>query len=287
MENVLNASSLRYGLQERLIVDGFELSLNKGEMLSIVGPNGSGKSTILRLLSRLLAPKQGAVMLEGEDIARMDTKRVARKLTMLPQTQDHLLDLTVLDLVKQGRHPHLKWFEECRGEHLSIVEWAVEMMDLGDMRFRSLYTLSGGERQRAWIAMALAQLPQTLLLDEPTTYLDISHQIEIMELIRHLNAELHMTIVMVLHDLNQASRYSDRMIAVKDGKIARSGTPEQLFEPSFFREVFQIEASVRMEDGVPVYMPSGSSRTFPPMKKWGGQAIQSNKKAGNAHEAIG
>lgn len=260
MECVLKAERLRFGYADRTLIDGFELDIRKGEMVSIVGPNGSGKSTVLRLLSRLLKPAEGAVYLEGSAIHRMGTKLVARKLTMLPQNHDHLLDLTVRDLVRQGRNPHLKWYEECRGEHEEIVDWALAMTDLRELQFRPLHTLSGGERQRAWIAMAIAQQPHTLLLDEPTTFLDIAHQLEVMELLRELNGSQGMTIVMVLHDLNQAARYSDRIIAVKGGRIARQGPPREVFDPSFFREVFGIEANIRLDGEKPEFTPCGVVR---------------------------
>ncbi|MCD9024443.1 ABC transporter ATP-binding protein [Cohnella silvisoli] len=257
MENVLTSEGLHFGYHNRNIVENFGLSIRKGEMASIVGPNGSGKSTVLRLLTRLVRPNKGIVYLEGEAIALMNTKQVARKLTMLPQTQDPNLDLTVRDLVKQGRHPHLKWYEECRNEHEDAVDWALQMTDMTKLQHRSLYTLSGGERQRAWIAMAVAQTPHTLLLDEPTTYLDVAHQLEVMELLQFLNRKQGITIVMVMHDLNQASRYSDRIIAMKDGKLVSQGSPAEVFLPDFFSQVFGIEANVYEDEGKPVYTPRG------------------------------
>lgn len=257
MESVLTANQLQFGYGPHKIVEDFHIAINKGEMVSIVGPNGSGKSTVLRLLSRLLTPEQGTVFLDGEEIHRMNTKKVAQKITMLPQVQDHFLDLSVRDLVKQGRYPHLKWYEECRREHEAYVDWAISVTNLSALQYRSINTLSGGERQRAWIAMAIAQSPHTLLLDEPTTYLDIAHQLEIMELLKHLNREHGITIVMVLHDLNQASRYSDRIIAVKDGKIVRQGSPHEVFDPSFFKEVFAIHAKIHFDGGKPIYTPTG------------------------------
>ncbi|MFC5401193.1 ABC transporter ATP-binding protein [Cohnella soli] len=261
MENVLTAADLTFGYADRPLINGVGLDIARGEIVSIVGPNGSGKSTVLRLLTRLLNPSGGAVFLEGEAIARLNTKKIARKLTMLPQTQDHLLEMTVRDLVRQGRNPHLKWYEECRGEHEDVVDWALSMTDLTALQYRQLYTMSGGERQRAWIAMAIAQKPHTLLLDEPTTYLDIAHQLEIMELLRHLNKTQGITIAMVLHDLNQASRYSDRIIAIKDGQIVRQGEPKAVFDQAFFRDVFSIEAKIRMDGGKPEFTPYGVVRT--------------------------
>lgn len=260
MKSALNAEGISFGYQDRNIVEDFGIYIRQGEIASIVGPNGSGKSTVLRLLTRLVQPRSGVVFLEGEAIARMKTRKIAQSLTMLPQTQDHNLDLTVRDLVKQGRHPHLKWYEECRNEHEDIVDWALEMTRLTEMQYRSLFTLSGGERQRAWIAMAVAQTPHTLLLDEPTTYLDVAHQLEVMELLQHLNRTQGITIVMVLHDLNQAARYSDRIIAMKDGSVVSDGTPHEVYVPAFFSQVFGIEAKIYEDEGKPVYTPRGLAK---------------------------
>ena len=262
MENILSGYELKLSYRNQSVVHGLNLSINQGEMVGIVGPNGSGKSTVLRMLARLASPDDGAVYLEEEALAKMNTKAIARKLTMLPQMNDHMLDMSVRDLVRQGRHPHLKWYEECRGDHEKIVDWAIGVTDLKALQYRSLYTLSGGERQRAWIAMAIAQTPHTLLLDEPTTYLDIAHQLEIMELLKQLNRGQGMTIVTVLHDLNQAARYSDRIVAIKDGAIVCEGTPYEVFRPSFFKEVFSIEAKIFDDDGVPMYAPCAMKRDY-------------------------
>lgn len=259
----LQAEQLDFGYRSESLIQDFNLSVVKGEWLGIVGPNGSGKSTVLRMLARLLSPRQGAVLLDGKDIASIPTKGVARQLSMLAQTQEAALDLTVRELVRRGRNPHLKWYEECRGKHEEIVDWALEATDTARLQNRSLLTLSGGERQRAWLAMAVAQTPTTLLLDEPTTYLDLAHQLELMELIRQLNQEQGITVVMVLHDLNQAARYCDRIAAMKDGKLLHEGTPHELYGPEFFRQVFGVEAKVYDDDGVPVCLPSSVARREP------------------------
>lgn len=259
----LHAEQLEFGYRSEPLIENFNLSVMKGEWLGIVGPNGSGKSTVLRMMARLLSPRQGSILLDGKDIAQMSTKKVARQLSMLAQTQEATLDLTVRELVRRGRNPHLKWYEECRGSHEEIVDWALEATDTTKLQDRSLLTLSGGERQRAWLAMAVAQTPETLLLDEPTTYLDLAHQLELMELIRHLNKEQGITVVMVLHDLNQAARYCDRLAAMKDGVLLHEGAPKELFAPDFFRQVFGIEAKVHDDDGVPVCLPCSVSRQRP------------------------
>lgn len=255
--HVLETSEVTCGYRAHPVVRGLNLRVEKGEWLGIVGPNGSGKSTVLRMLARLLVPQEGHVLLDGESMARLDTKAVARRLTMLAQSHDGFLEMTVRDLVRRGRNPFLKWYEECRGRHEEIVDWALEVTGLVDLQHRSLLELSGGERQRAWLAMCVAQTPEILLLDEPTTYLDIAHQLELMDLIRRLNRENGVTVVMVLHDLNQAARYCSRIIAVKDGAVVRDGPPAEVFRPEFFREVFGVEAAIWTDQGVPVFWPKG------------------------------
>jgi len=263
MNDALLASDLTYGYRSEPVVDGFDLSVARGEWLGIVGPNGSGKSTVLRMLARLVPPQRGIIMMGGQNMAGMNTKEIARRMTMLAQTQESSLDITVRELVRRGRNPHLKWYEECRGKHENVVDWALQVTSLESLQHRSLLELSGGERQRAWLAMCMAQSPETLLLDEPTTYLDIAHQLELMELIRRLNREQGITVIMVLHDLNQAARYCDRIVAVKKGVVVREGRPSEVFKTDFFRDVFGIEAKVYDDEGVPVYLPCGVVRQYP------------------------
>lgn len=260
MTYVLETSELTCGYDAEPVVRGLNVRVAKGEWIGIVGPNGSGKSTVLRMLARLLAPSSGEVLLDGTNMAQLPTKAVARRLTMLAQSHDILLEMTVRELVRRGRNPFLKWYEESRGGHEDIVDWAIEVTGLAELQYRSLAELSGGERQRAWLAMSIAQTPEIMLLDEPTTYLDIAHQLELMELVRRLNTENGVTVVMVLHDLNQAARYCTRILAVKQGKIVRDGRPNNVFQPDFFREVFGVEAGVYMDEGVPVFLPRGIAK---------------------------
>ncbi|BBH24585.1 iron ABC transporter ATP-binding protein [Paenibacillus baekrokdamisoli] len=261
MTQALTASDLKYGYRpSESIVDGFNLGVSTGEWLGIVGPNGSGKSTVLRMLARLVSPQRGTVSMGDQNMAGMNSKSIARQMTMLTQTQEAALDITVRDLVRRGRNPHLRWYEECRGKHEEVVDWALQVTSMGGLQHRSLLELSGGERQRAWLAMCMAQTPNTLLLDEPTTYLDIAHQLELMELIRLLNREQGITVIMVLHDLNQAARYCDRIVAMKQGAVVREGKPSDVFQVDFFRDVFGIEAKVHNDDGVPVFLPCGVVR---------------------------
>ncbi|MGG0717093.1 ABC transporter ATP-binding protein [Robertmurraya massiliosenegalensis] len=257
MESILKAEHLNFRYTEMECITDLSLSFGQGEMVSIIGPNGSGKSTALRILSRLLKPNKGTVFLEGENIHSLKDKVVAQKLTMLPQIHDHHLDMTVRDLIKNGRRPYLKWFEDYNKEQDRYIDWALEVTNLVSLQNRSLQTLSGGERQRAWIAMAIAQTPNTLLLDEPTSYLDISHQLEVMELLKELNKDLGITIIMVLHDLNQAAKYSDRIIAMKNGKVVKQGKPIDVYDAAFFREVFSIEAKIHVDENIPMCAPSG------------------------------
>ncbi|MBM7565181.1 ABC transporter ATP-binding protein [Paenibacillus sacheonensis] len=258
MSSALTAVQLKYGYERSAaIVKDFDLQVETGEWLGIVGPNGSGKSTVLRMLARLASPQQGSIDIEGRNLADLSAKSAAQVMTMLTQHQDYGLDITVRDLVRRGRNPHLKWYEECRWKHEDVVDWALRATHMEQLQHRSLLALSGGERQRAWLAMCMAQSPRILLLDEPTTYLDIAHQLELMELIRSLNRDQGITVVMVLHDLNQAARYCDRIVAMKQGEVVRSGTPVELFETDFFREVFGIEAKIHLDNGIPVYLPHG------------------------------
>ncbi|MCM3714044.1 ABC transporter ATP-binding protein [Alkalihalobacillus oceani] len=257
MEDVLTADQLSFGFSDSYYIKELSLRFKKREVVSIIGPNGSGKSTVLRLLTRLLKPAHGAVYLEGKELHTLSSKNIAKKLTMLPQIYDHRSEMTVRDLVKFGRQPHLKWYEDYHQSHDTYIDWALEATRLTALQHRPLSSLSGGERQRAWIAMTIAQTPQILLLDEPTSYLDIAHQLEVMELVQELNRSLGLTIIMVLHDLNQAARYSDQIIAMKNGKVVRQGKPLDVYHPDFFRDVFSIEARVYSAGEYPVCEPYG------------------------------
>jgi len=236
-----------------LKVEDFEI--RKGEIISLIGPNGSGKSTWLRLISRLVTPEAGEIILDGRDIKHMKQIELAKKLAMLPQMHDHQLDLTVEELVEYGRYPHRGNYRKLTAEDHEIINWALDASSLTGYRNRLLSGLSGGERQRAWIAMAIAQRPQILLLDEPTTYLDISHQLEVMELVQNLNSTYGVTVVMVLHDINQAARYSNRLVVLKDGTIEYDGIPQCVLCKEMFRSIFKIETHIGESEGVPYFTP--------------------------------
>ncbi|HEY9581383.1 MAG TPA: ABC transporter ATP-binding protein [Savagea sp.] len=253
---MLKTTNLQFQHSTHFEIDAINLTIEKGEIISLIGPNGSGKSTFLRLIARLLKPDAGTVLLEGQSIHSIERKKLAQQLAMLPQMNNHQLDLTVGELIEFGRSPHVNKYGRMKEEDYDIVEWALEVTNLTKYRDRVLPSLSGGERQRAWIAMAIAQRPKVLLLDEPTTYLDISHQLEVMELVKALNEQLGMTIVMVLHDINQAARYSDRLIVMKKGKVQYDGTPQCVLCREMFQNIFEIDASIYEEAGTTFFTPT-------------------------------
>lgn len=248
-ENICYEQSASFQLKE------IDLHIQEGEIVSIIGPNGSGKSTYLRVISRLIKPQKGQVVIDGQMIQSMKSLDVAKKLAMLPQIQDHQLDLTVGELVEFGRYPHRGAHGRLSKEDEEIIEWSLNVTKLHAYKDRLLQSLSGGERQRAWIAMAIAQRAKILLLDEPTTFLDIAHQLEVMELVRELNEKFGMTIVMVLHDINQAARYSDRLVVLKNGRIQYDGIPQCVLCREMFQSIFEIDADIYKENGKTFFTP--------------------------------
>ncbi len=252
----LAVQDLRLAYNGRTVVEGVSFDVEPGEMVSIVGPNGSGKSTLLRGMSRLHRPVSGRVLLDGTDIRAISARQVARNLAILTQSPDAGADLTVRELVFRGRYPHQGILQRVSRADVGAVEWAMQAADTLHFASRPLGSLSGGERQRAWIAMALAQQPRVLLLDEPTSFLDISHQVEVMHLLRRLNHE-GMTVVSVLHDLILAARFSDRVIAMGNGRIAFDGPPARVLEPTGLELVFGIPMMVLTdpETGLPIPLP--------------------------------
>ncbi|PRY41202.1 iron complex transport system ATP-binding protein [Geodermatophilus tzadiensis] len=253
----LAAEGVRLAYDDRVVVDGLDLRLTDGSFTAIVGPNGCGKSTLLRALGRLLRPQAGQVLLDGRSIARTPTREVARVLGLLPQTPVAPAGLTVADLVARGRHPHQSWLRQWSAEDEAVVTEAMAWTDLGDLADRPVDELSGGQRQRAWISMALAQGTDLLLLDEPTTYLDLSHQIDVLELVSRLHAERGRTVVVVLHDLNLAARYAQRLVAMRDGVLVASGTPHEVLTEQLLADVFDLEARVVPDPvaGTPMVVP--------------------------------
>lgn len=268
----LEAKSLTLGYGESIIIDSLDLEIPKGKITVFIGSNGCGKSTLLRSMARLLKPNEGAVILDGQEIAKLPTKEVAKKLSMLPQGPIAPEGLTVLQLVKQGRYPHQSWYKQWSEEDEKMVLKALEDTRITELADRPVDSLSGGQRQRAWIAMTLAQGTDTILLDEPTTYLDVTHQIEILDLLFELNEKEQRTIVMVLHDLNLACRYAHHVVALQNKQVYAQGRPEEIVSQKLVRDVFDMECQIISCPlfGAPLCIPYGKGRNqlnFPPEKK--------------------
>lgn len=255
----LRTERLTLAYDEAEVIKDLSAEIPAGRITSVVGPNGCGKSTLLRSLARLMKPKGGAVYLDGDAISNLPTREVAKRLGILPQAPEAPEGLTVRELAAQGRYPHQSWFQQWSKGDEAAVEKALETTGVLELADRPLDTLSGGQRQRAWISMALAQETETLLLDEPTTFLDMAHQLEVLQLLKRLNDEEGRTVLMVLHDLNNASRYSDHMIALANGDVFAAGPPEEVMTSELLREVFHVEAEI-VDDprtGVPLCIPYG------------------------------
>lgn len=246
--NSIVAEHLAVAYDQALIVDDLDMEIPRGKITTIIGPNGCGKSTVLKAVGRVLKPKGGMVYLNGDDISRLSTKEVAQKMAILPQTPQAPAGLTVGELVAYGRFPHQRGFGKLKPEDKRIIAWAMEVTRLTELETTAVDNLSGGQRQRVWIAMALAQQTDLILLDEPTTYLDLAYQLEVLELLYRLNREQGCTIVMVLHDLNLAARFADYMIAIRSGDIICHGTPEEIMTPEVLRETFHIDARIVREE---------------------------------------
>ncbi|OIV37053.1 ABC transporter [Mangrovactinospora gilvigrisea] len=253
----LTARGVTLGYESRTVVEGLDLDVPDGRVTVIIGPNACGKSTLLRALGRLLRPEAGQVLLDGRDIARTPTKEVAREIGLLPQTPIAPEGITVADLVGRGRQPHQTWWRQWSEEDERAVLEALARTSTAELAERSVDELSGGQRQRVWIAMALAQGTDLLLLDEPTTYLDVAHQVEVLDLVRQLNRDQGRTVVAVLHDLNQAARYADHLVAMRGGRIVAEGAPADVVTAELVEEVFGLRAVV-IEDpvtGTPLIVP--------------------------------
>ncbi|RRD04432.1 ABC transporter ATP-binding protein [Arachnia propionica] len=255
----LSAAGLALGYGDRLVVEHLDLDVAPGRITSIVGANGCGKSTLLRAMARLLPPRAGQVILDGKALHTQPTKEVAKVLGLLPQSPTAPEGIVVADLVGRGRHPHQGMLGRWSPRDYEVVAEALAATHVTELAERPVDELSGGQRQRVWIAMALAQETDILLLDEPTTYLDVANQLEILDLVTDLNQRKGTTVVMVLHDLGLAARYSDHLVAMLGGQVVASGEPSEVVTVETVREVFGIE-SVVMPDpvsGAPLVMPIG------------------------------
>lgn len=239
--------NLQIGYSDKPVISGMDLRIPQEKITSIIGPNGCGKSTLLKGLARIIPLQSGTVWLEGQDMAKLGTRETAQSMAMLPQGPQAPEGLTVEELVSFGRYPHQRGLQSLKEEDRKLIEWAMRETKVYDLRHRSVDRLSGGQRQRVWIAMALAQDTPVILLDEPTTYLDMAHQLEILELLEKLNREQHKTIVVVIHDLNMAARFSDYLIAMKQGQLLHEGSVEQIMTPGVLKEVFGLEAYIEQD----------------------------------------
>ncbi|AXK32315.1 ABC transporter ATP-binding protein [Streptomyces armeniacus] len=266
----LAARDLTLAYDDRAVVEGLDLEVPDGQVTVVVGPNACGKSTTLRALGRLLKPRRGSVLLDGQELARIPTRKIAQAVGLLPQTPVAPEAITVADLVSRGRQPHQHWWQQWSEADERAVVDAMDRTDVTALAERPVDELSGGQRQRVWLAMALAQETDLLLLDEPTTYLDIAHQVEVLDLVRQLAApnaagERGRTVVMVLHDLNQAARYADHLVAMQQGRIAAQGSPGDIVTAELVSEVFGLESVVVPDPvtGSPLVVPGAPWRAAP------------------------
>ncbi|KJN21961.1 iron-enterobactin ABC transporter ATP-binding protein [Enterobacter sichuanensis] len=255
----LRGENLTLGYGKKIIARDLTVAIPDGHFTAIIGPNGCGKSTLLRTLSRLMTPVEGSVFLDGEQIQRFPSKEVARRIGLLAQNATTPGDITVLELVSRGRYPHQPLFTRWRKEDEEAVNRAMRATGITDLALQSVDTLSGGQRQRAWIAMVLAQETAIMLLDEPTTWLDISHQIDLLELLSELNRTQGYTLAAVLHDLNQACRYATHLIALRDGEIVAQGAPKEIVTPELIARIYGMRCMI-IDDpvtGTPLVVPLG------------------------------
>lgn len=240
----LRAETISVGYPGRPVLDGLSLDIPDRKITAIVGPNACGKSTLLRALARLTPVSAGQVLLDERPIGRQRSRAVARQLAILPQSPVAPEGMTVLDLVRRGRTPHQSALRQWSRADAEAVERALSLTGLTELSSRMLDTLSGGQRQRAWIAMALAQDTDLLLLDEPTTYLDLPHQIELLTLVRRLNRDTGRTVAMVLHDINLAARFADHLVALKEGRVRYQGAPGEVITAEMMQDIFSLPCTV-------------------------------------------
>ena len=261
----LSAQSLTLSYGEHTIVRGLDLQVPPGRITAVVGANGCGKSTLLRALARLIAPRSGQVVLDGKALHTLPTKEIARTLGLLPQSPIAPEGIVVADLVGRGRHPHQKLLTRFTAHDYEVVAHSLAATGITVFADRSVDELSGGQRQRVWIAMALAQETDILLLDEPTTFLDVAHQVEVLDLLTDLNRDRATTIVMVLHDINLAARYADHLFAMRSGEIVAAGPPAEVVTGELIREVFDLDALVIRDpvSGTPIVLPRGRHHVLP------------------------
>ncbi|MBG6103521.1 iron complex transport system ATP-binding protein [Micromonospora vinacea] len=262
---MLSTRDLVAGYDERTVLDGLDLDLPTDAFTVIVGPNACGKSTLLRTMARLLTPRRGTVLLDGTAIRDLPTREVARRLGVLPQSPLVPEGVTVADLVGRGRQPYQRWWRQWSAEDGAAVDQAMALADVTDLADRPVDSLSGGQRQRVWIAMTLAQDTDALLLDEPTTFLDLAHQVEVLDLLHRLRSERGRTVVAVLHDLNQAARYADHLVAMRAGAVVAAGPPRDILTADLVRDVFGLACVVVPcpVTGAPLVVPAYTGGSAP------------------------
>jgi iron complex transport system ATP-binding protein len=261
----LQARDLQLAYDDNVVVDGLDLDVLDGTVSAVIGPNGCGKSTLLRALARLMRTTRGHVLLDGKRIDKLPTREVAKVLGVLPQSPIAPEGLTVADLIARGRHPHQAWYRQWSSDDEVAVAQALGWTGMTEFAERTVDELSGGQRQRVWISMALAQGTDLLLLDEPTTFLDLAHQVDVLDLVERLHTEVGRTVVMVLHDLNMAARYAQRLIAMRAGRIIAQGAPWEVLTESLLSEVFELDAQVLTDPiaGTPLVVPAGRRHREP------------------------
>lgn len=246
--NSLEAVHLTTGYDKEIISEDFTYQFKKGDFVSIIGPNGCGKSTLLKTLARILPSNHGKVLLDGKTLNQYDTKEIAKRLAILAQSSEGQVELSVHDVVSFGRYPYQKGWHQLTKEDEQMIQWALGLTGLTDFARHMVATLSGGQRQRVWIAMALVQDTDILLLDEPTTYLDPAHQLDILNVLRSINQQQGKTIILTIHDINLAARFSNEIIAMKQGDILVSGTPSEVITSAWLRKLFAIDAEIVFHD---------------------------------------
>lgn len=242
--SIININQITTGYENKIIISDLSLSIKKNSITTIIGENGCGKSTLLKTIGRILKPKAGDIKVNQLDIHTTSTKEIAKIIGMLPQSTTAPSGLSVGEIVEYGRFPHKKSNGKLDEEDHKIIDWALTKTNLLEFKDRNIQALSGGQRQRVWIAMVLAQKTDVILLDEPTTYLDMAYQLEVLQLVKELNIQHKITVIMVLHDINHASRFSDELVMLKGGSIVAQGTPQETMTAEILRKVFMIDATI-------------------------------------------